>query len=184
MQQVFAHNRNEISAFAAELVFCEVPGEFLQWGWDGEGVGVGIGGGVALIDAVGGGVAGVSPPPVCLCFLAADGLAFGLAAGALAVADSWVRIEPPQAIPAGALPQSGHPLLSARLSGGQLFVGRGGQVFASAEELTPNLEEELTPDWDAVERDVMLKLQYLRAIWEYTASANPEAHKRMKRDLY
>jgi hypothetical protein len=51
-------------------------------------------------------------------------------------------------------------------------------------ELTPNLEEELTPDWDAVERDVMLKLQYLRAIWEYTASANPEAHKRMKRDLY
>ncbi|MFO0365590.1 MAG: hypothetical protein ACK55F_13020 [Acidobacteriota bacterium] len=133
MQQVFAHNRNEISAFAAELVFCEVPGEFLQWGWDGEGVGVGIGGGVALIDAVGGGVAGVSPPPVCLCFLAADGLAFGLAAGALAVADSWVRIEPPQAIPAGALPQSGHPLLSARLSGGQLFVGRGGQVFASAE---------------------------------------------------
>ena len=133
MQQVFAHNRNEISAFAAELVFCEVPGEFLQWGWDGEGVGVGIGGGVALIDAVGGGVAGVSPPPVCLCFLAADGLAFGLAAGALAVADSWVRIEPPQTIPAGALPQSGHPLLSARLSGGQLFVGRGGQVFASAE---------------------------------------------------
>ncbi|MFN9541741.1 MAG: hypothetical protein ACK59B_00940, partial [Alphaproteobacteria bacterium] len=137
MQQVFAHNRNEISAFAAELVFCEVPGEFLQWGWDGEGVGVGIGGGVALIDAVGGGVAGVSPPPVCLCFLAADGLALGLAAGALAVADSWVRIEPPQAIPAGALPQSGHPLLSARLSGGQLFVGRGGQVFASAEELPP-----------------------------------------------
>jgi hypothetical protein len=49
VQQVFAHNRNEISAFAAELVFCEVPGEFLQWGWDGEGVGVGIGGGVALI---------------------------------------------------------------------------------------------------------------------------------------
>jgi hypothetical protein len=135
VQQVFAHNRNEISAFAAELVFCEVPGEFLQWGWDGEGVGVGIGGGVALIDAVGGGVAGVSPPPVCLCFLAADGLAFGLAAGALAVADSWVRIEPPQTIPAGALPQSGHPLLSARLSGGQLFVGRGGQVFASAEVL-------------------------------------------------
>ena len=133
MQQVFAHNRNEISAFAAELVFCEVPGEFLQWGLDGEGVGVGIGGGVALIDAVGGGVAGVSPPPVCLCFLAADGLALGLAAGALAVADSWVRIEPPQTIPAGALPQSGHPLLSARLSGGQLFVGRGGQVFASAE---------------------------------------------------
>ncbi|MBM3815361.1 MAG: hypothetical protein FJW20_27435 [Acidimicrobiia bacterium] len=51
-------------------------------------------------------------------------------------------------------------------------------------ELTKQIEEELTPDWGAVERDVMLKLQYLRAIWEYTASANPEAHKLMKRDLY
>jgi hypothetical protein len=29
MQQVFAHNRNEINAFAAELVFRDVPGEFL-----------------------------------------------------------------------------------------------------------------------------------------------------------
>jgi len=113
VQQVFTHNRNEINAFAAELVFRDVPGEFLQWGWDAEGFGVGSRLGVALIDAVGGGVAGVSPPPVCLCFLAADGLAFRLAAGALAVADSWVRIEPPQTIPAGALPQSGHPLLSA-----------------------------------------------------------------------
>jgi len=28
-QQVFAHNRNEINAFAAELVFRDVPGEFL-----------------------------------------------------------------------------------------------------------------------------------------------------------
>jgi hypothetical protein len=68
---------------------------------------------VALIDAVAGGVTGVSPPPVCLRLLAADGLAFRLAAGALAVADPWIRIEPPQTIPAGALPQSGHPLLSA-----------------------------------------------------------------------
>ena len=33
VQQVFAHNRNEINAFAAELVFRDVPGKFLQWGW-------------------------------------------------------------------------------------------------------------------------------------------------------
>ena len=94
-EQVFTHKRNEISAFAAELVFCDVPGEFLQWGWDAEGFGVGRGCGVSLIDAVGGGVTGISPPPVCLCGLAADGLAFRLAAGSLAVADPWVRIEPP-----------------------------------------------------------------------------------------
>jgi hypothetical protein len=68
---------------------------------------------VALIDAVAGAVAGVSPPPVCLRLLAADGLAFRLAAAALAIAYTWIRIEPPQTIPAGALPQSGHPLLSA-----------------------------------------------------------------------
>ena len=85
----------------------------MQWGWDAEGFGVGSGRRVALIDAVAGGVTGVSPPPVCLRLLAADGLAFRLAAGALAVADPWIRIEPPQTIPAGALPQSGHPLLSA-----------------------------------------------------------------------
>ena len=113
MHQVFAHNRNEINAFAAELVFRDVPGEFLQWGRNAEGFGVGSGLGVALIDAVADGVTGVSLSPVCLCLLPADGLAFRLAAGALAVADPWIRIEPPQTIPAGALPQSGHPLLSA-----------------------------------------------------------------------
>jgi hypothetical protein len=142
VQQVFAHNRNEISAFAAELVFREVPGEFLQWGWDGEGVGVGIRRRVALIDAVGDGVTGVSPPPVCLCLLPADGLAFRFAATALPVADPWIRIEPPQTIPAGALPRSVHPLLSPGLPSGQLFVGRGGQVFVSAEaQGVPGAEE-------------------------------------------
>lgn len=133
MHQVFAHNRNEINAFAAELVFRQVPGEFLQWGGDAEGFGVGSGRGMALIDAVADGVTGVSPSPVCLRLLAADGLAFGFAAAALAIAYPWIRIEPPQTIPAGALPQSGHPLFIGLLSGGQLFVGRGGQLFVSAE---------------------------------------------------
>ena len=113
MHQVFAHNRNEINAFAAELVFRDVPGEFLQRGWDPEGFGVSSGRRVALIDAVAGGVAGVSLSPVCLCLLTADCLAFRFAAGALAIAYPWVWVEPPQTIPAGALPQSGHPLLSA-----------------------------------------------------------------------
>lgn len=111
--------------FAAELVFRDVPGEFLQWGWNAERFGVGSGLGVALIDAVAGAVAGALSP-VCLCLLTADGLAFGFAADALAVAHPWIRIKPPQKIPAGALPRSGHPPLSARLSRGQLFVGTGG----------------------------------------------------------
>ena len=137
MHQVFAHNRNEINAFAAELVFRQVPREFLQWGWNAEGFGVGSGRGMALIDAVAGGVTGVSSSPVCLCLLTAHGLALRFAAAALAVAHPWIRIEPPQTIPAGALPQSGHPLLSALLSGGQLFVGTRGQVFVSAEVFLP-----------------------------------------------
>jgi hypothetical protein len=29
VQQVFTHNHNEINAFAAELVFRDIPGEFL-----------------------------------------------------------------------------------------------------------------------------------------------------------
>jgi hypothetical protein len=53
------------------------------------------------------------------------------------------------------------------------------------DEQEPNMNCQLTtPDWDAVERDVMVKLQYLRAIWEHTASAEPELHELMKRDLY
>ena len=135
MHQVFAHNRNEINAFAAELVFRQVPREFLQWGWNADRFGVGIGCGVALIDAVAGGVTGIAPAPVCLGLLTAAGLAFGFAAGALSIAYTWIGIEPPQTIPAGALPKSGHLPLSARLSSGQLFDGRGGQLFVSAEGL-------------------------------------------------
>jgi len=31
---------------------------------------------------------------------------------------------------------------------------------------------------------VILKLRYLRAAWEHTASTEPELHELMKRDLY
>lgn len=41
-----------------------------------------------------------------------------------------------------------------------------------------------SPDWDAVERDVVRKLRYLRAAWEHTAASEPEVHELMKRDLY
>ena len=132
-QQVFTHNRNKINAFGAELVFRDVPGEFIQWGRDAQGLGVGSGPGVASIDAVASRVAGVSPPPVSLCLLAADSLALRLTATPLAVAYPWIRIEPSQTVPAGALPRSGHPPLSARSSGGQLFAGMGGPIFVSAE---------------------------------------------------
>jgi len=90
---------------------------------------------VSLIDAIGGGVAGVMGAPVCLSLLAADGLAFELAASFLAVAYSGIRVEPQQTIPARALPGSGHPFSSAGQWKGQLFASRGGQVLGNAEAL-------------------------------------------------
>ncbi len=45
------------------------------------------------------------------------------------------------------------------------------------------LNETPTPDWDAMEREVIRKLRYLRAAWEHTASSEPELHELMKRDL-
>lgn len=73
-------------------------------GQDTERFGVGSGRGVALIDAVAGGVTGVSPPPVCLCLLVAGRLAFGTTATSLALAHPRVWIEPPQADPARPFP--------------------------------------------------------------------------------
>jgi hypothetical protein len=51
-------------------------------------------------------------------------------------------------------------------------------------KVKPNKNEQLTPDWGAIERDVILKLRYLRLAWEHTASAEPQLHEVMKRDLY
>jgi len=54
----------------------------------------------------------------------------------------------------------------------------------------PGMQNEATlnptpsPHWDAVEREVILKLRYLRAAWEHTAAADPQLHELMKRDLY
>jgi hypothetical protein len=45
------------------------------------------------------------------------------------------------------------------------------------------LNETPTPDWDAIEREVIRKLRYLRAAWEHTAANEPELHELMKRDL-
>ena len=133
-EEEYVHNGNEISVFASELFFCEVPGELMQRGRDAEGFGFGVGVGVSLIDAVGGGVAGVLGAPVCLWLFAADGLAFGLTAGSLAVAWSRIGVEPPQASPARGLPGSGHPYPSAGHWKGQLLASKGGQFLVSAEE--------------------------------------------------
>lgn len=46
------------------------------------------------------------------------------------------------------------------------------------------MNETPTPDWDAIEHEVIRKLRYLRAAWEHTASSEPELHELMKRDLY
>ena len=48
----------------------------------------------------------------------------------------------------------------------------------------PKIHEQPKPQWDAVEREVILKLRYLRAAWKHTASTEPELHELMKRDLY
>jgi len=101
-----AHNRNEISALAAELVFRQVPGKSIQ-GWrHTERFSVRVL--VALLEASGGDVAGITGAPTGLCFLAPGLLAVRLAAGVLAVADSVIRLEPPAADPAGSLPGIGH----------------------------------------------------------------------------
>ena len=111
---VFVINRNELNAFPAELIFAMSQGSFCN--------GAGTRRGAESIEDS----EWRSPPPVCLCILPADGLAFRLPATAPAVADPWIQIEPSKTIPAGALPRSRHPPLSARQPGGQLFAGTAG----------------------------------------------------------
>ena len=82
---------------------------------------------MALVDAVGGGVAGVAVSPTGLGFLAAGFLAVGVTAGALTWADSRVRTEPPPADPARFLPGFGHarPWSPGRVVGQFWRVGVG-----------------------------------------------------------
>jgi len=41
-----------------------------------------------------------------------------------------------------------------------------------------------TPNWGAIEREVLHKLRVLRLAWDHTAKAQPELHEAMRRDLY
>jgi hypothetical protein len=91
---------------AAELVFRDVPGKFVQRGGYAEWFRVRPA--VALIDPVGCGVACILSAPTHLGFLPADGLAFEVTAGSLALSHSRIRIKPPLADPAGFLPGIGH----------------------------------------------------------------------------
>jgi hypothetical protein len=87
-QEKCAHNPNEISAFAPELVFRQIPGKLVQRGRNPERFrrcGLGR---VALVDAVGGSVAGIAVSPTGLGLLTAGLLAVGLTAGPLTGADS------------------------------------------------------------------------------------------------
>ena len=67
----------------------------------------------ALLDPVGGGVAEVPAAPTGLRLLAAFCLALRTTAGALAIADSRIRAEPPPTDPARSLPGIGHARSSA-----------------------------------------------------------------------
>jgi hypothetical protein len=40
------------------------------------------------------------------------------------------------------------------------------------------------PEWDRVEADVIRKLRYIQAAWEFSEKRTPELHPAMKRDLY
>jgi hypothetical protein len=117
VEEECTHNPNKISAFAAELVFREIPGESAQGCGDAERFGRrGRVRGIALVNSAGGRVAGVALAPTGLRFLPARGLAFRLTASSLALADSGVQIEPPPADPAGFLPGFGHEPSSATLA--------------------------------------------------------------------
>jgi hypothetical protein len=116
-----AHNRNKISTLRPELVFCEVPGKFVQW-WRGADRDPGAGlVAVAARDAVGYGVVGITGAPTGLGFLAPGLLAVYLAASVLAVTDSVIRLEPPAADSAGPLPGIGHAGSSSSARVGQFW---------------------------------------------------------------
>ena len=105
-----AHNRNEISALAGELVFRQVPGKSVQ-GW-GRAERFGVGVLVALLEAIGDGVGGI--------------------AGDLPLAD-------PGRTTGGRSGRAscGHLACRSIVSGwgGSVLASRGGSVFASAEAL-------------------------------------------------
>ena len=132
------HNRNEISALAGELVFRQVPGKSVQ-GW-GRAERFGVGVLVALLEAIGDGVGGISGAPTGLGFLAPGLLAVRLAAGVLAVADSVIRLEPPAADPAGPLAGIGH---AGPSSAG--WVGQFGRVGVGQFSRAPKLQHETQP---------------------------------------
>lgn len=119
LQEKYAHNRNEINALTLELVFRQVPGKSGQ-GWGStEWFSVRVL--VALLDAIGSGVAGIAGAPTGLCLLAPGFLAVRLAAGVLAVAYSVIRLEPPAADPAWPLAGIGHAGPSSLVWVGQFW---------------------------------------------------------------
>jgi hypothetical protein len=119
LDEKYAHKRNEISALALELVFRHVPGKLVQrWG-RAERFGLLVL--VPLLEAVGNGVGGITGAPTGLGFLASGLLAVGLAAGALAVAYSVIRLEPPAADLAWPFPGVGHADSSSAVWVGQFW---------------------------------------------------------------
>ena len=119
LEEKSAHNRNEINALAWELVFRQVPGKLVQRRGSTERLGVRVL--VALLNAIGGGIARIAGTPTGLCFLSPGLLAVRLAAGVLAVADPVIWLEPPAADPAGPLVGIGHAGPSSSALVGQFW---------------------------------------------------------------
>ena len=111
-----------------ELVFRQIPGKSAQWRGRAERLGRRLP--VALVDPVGGRVAGIAGSPVGLDLPPARSLAVRLTAGALAVTDSRVRTEPPPTDPTRPLPGIRHARPSSnRFQEVNFWRARAGQSW-------------------------------------------------------
>jgi hypothetical protein len=88
-----AYNPKEISSFAPELVFRQIPGKSVERGRHPQGLRRRLGG-IAELDAIGRRVAAIRRPPPCLRLLAPRRLAFRLAARPLPYPYSRIGREP------------------------------------------------------------------------------------------
>ena len=105
--QECAHNSQEISGFAAELVFREVPGKLVQWGGNTQRLWRPFLGDSPL-ETIAGGVVRVLRTPPRLGPSPSRRLALRLTASMLALPDPRIRTEPVATDGAGSLPESGH----------------------------------------------------------------------------
>ena len=143
--QECAHNAKEISAFAAELVFRDVPGKSVQRSGHTQRFRRPFLG-AAPLETIAGGIIRILRPPLSLGLLPSRRLTLRLTACALTLSDPRMGTEPTVADGTGSFPGSGHRGLSSPHPyppvgqikfGGSFLESEGGKVFASAEASVP-----------------------------------------------